>query len=189
MTRTATERHDAERVAAAAERPRDKVRWVDAVGRAADDAGPAGDGEPLAVGRRHRRGSLQRRRSAQGCAGAQLGAPAKRCSLHRCSFRSWLWCLARAGTRAAPRRRHDRREAASSASAAAPGRPGRSQGSQPGRDVGSAREWLRVPGLADGTVPRRARRLGVSCDSRQGHAGARDRTSMNAFSLAGDVQP
>ena len=52
VARTAAERHDAERVAAAAERPRDQVRRVDAVSRAADDAGPAGDGEPLAVGRR-----------------------------------------------------------------------------------------------------------------------------------------
>ena len=78
----AAERYDAESIAAPAERPRDQVRRVDPVGHAADDAGQARDGEPLAVGRRKRLGSLQRCGLAQGCAGAQLGAPVKRCPPH-----------------------------------------------------------------------------------------------------------
>ena len=59
VARTAAERHDTERVAAAAERPWNQVRGVDPVLGAADDARPAGDGGPLAVGRRHRRCSLR----------------------------------------------------------------------------------------------------------------------------------
>ena len=45
-------RHDAERVAAASQRPRDQVRRVDPEGRCADDAGPTGNGGALPVGRR-----------------------------------------------------------------------------------------------------------------------------------------
>jgi hypothetical protein len=58
VARAPAERHDTERVATAAQRPRDQMRRVDTVGGAADDARAAGDGEPLAVGRRKRRGSL-----------------------------------------------------------------------------------------------------------------------------------
>jgi hypothetical protein len=52
VTRPAAERHDTERVAAASERLGNQMGWVDPVHRAADDAGPAGDGEPLTVRRR-----------------------------------------------------------------------------------------------------------------------------------------
>jgi hypothetical protein len=43
VTRTTAERHDTERIAAAAERARDQMGRVDPVHRAADDARPPGD--------------------------------------------------------------------------------------------------------------------------------------------------
>jgi hypothetical protein len=49
---SAAQRHDAERVAAAAQRPRDQMRGVDSGPRAADDARPSGDRELLLIGRR-----------------------------------------------------------------------------------------------------------------------------------------
>jgi hypothetical protein len=59
----ATERHDTERVAAAAQRPRYEVRSINAVLGAAHDARPAGDGGALRLTRCHRVCSLQRRRA------------------------------------------------------------------------------------------------------------------------------
>ena len=89
----AAERARRRAVAAAAERPRDQVRRVDPVRRAADDARPAGDGGRWLSVAASECCSLERRGSPQRCAGAQLGAPAKRGALHRCSFRVVVVCL------------------------------------------------------------------------------------------------
>jgi hypothetical protein len=55
------QRHDAQRVAAPAQRPRYQVRSINAVLGAAHDARPSGDGGALRLTRCHRVCSLQRR--------------------------------------------------------------------------------------------------------------------------------
>ena len=99
----AAERYDAESIAAPAERPRDQVRGVDPVGRAADDAGPAGDGEPLAVGRRQRCCSLATAWFGAGVCGRAAGRAGEAVCASSCSFLSGL-VVAATSDRVAPTR-------------------------------------------------------------------------------------
>jgi hypothetical protein len=61
VARSAAERHDAERVAAAAEGAGNQVRWIHSVLGPADDARPAGDRGTLGVGGSHRWSGVVRR--------------------------------------------------------------------------------------------------------------------------------